>query len=87
MSAPNVVHLVLRKGVYVQGIVGVFCTPEDAGRAARAALEEERDSYHSFEVHDLELDERIVLETCGPTAVEHNRETLRITWRQPEDKP
>jgi len=57
------VYLVLRMGVYIQGIVGIYDTYIYARDAAFKAKEMETDSYHSFIIHTQELN-NYALYTC-----------------------
>lgn len=48
-------YIVERWGVNQQGTVGVFSTREIAEEAKERAMIREPDGYHSFEIHELEL--------------------------------
>ena len=50
-------YIVERMGVYSQGIVGVFSTPEIAEQAMLRAKERESDNYHTFDITEMELNE------------------------------
>lgn len=54
--------LVLRVGVYMQGIVGVFSTKALADAAETAAKAQERDDYHTFHQIPIEPDKSYQLE-------------------------
>ncbi len=48
-------YLVQRDGVYLQGVVALRETLEEAEEAALAALKAEHDSYHSMVINTIEL--------------------------------
>jgi len=58
---PEKVYVVYRRGVYMQGIVGVFTSRIAAARATMWATEEEPDEHHTFETTELRLDFRVSL--------------------------
>jgi hypothetical protein len=48
-------YIVVRYGIYMQGIFGVFDTQGSAIEAANTAFEAEKDNYHSFHVESITL--------------------------------
>lgn len=48
-------YIVVRHGVYMQGIYGVYDTHGKALVGAREAKSKERDDYHTFKIEEAEL--------------------------------
>ena len=63
MKTKMKVYLVLKMGIYMQGIVGIYNTYEYAIDAAIKAKEMETDNYHSFVIYTQELN-NYVLYSC-----------------------
>lgn len=54
---PKTTHfIVMRWGVYIQGVIGVFSTEEKAQAALEEARKAEYDRYHTFGVLPIEVD-------------------------------
>lgn len=51
-------YIVVRTGVYDQGIIGVFDTAELASGALKEAKNEENDDYHKFQIRPFCLNKR-----------------------------
>lgn len=49
------VFVVVKHGVYIQGIIGVFDSVEKAHYAANQAVINERDDYHTFHIVEFKL--------------------------------
>ncbi len=49
--------IVVRTGIYMQGIVGVYTSDDAARLAAERARVAEPDDYHDFEVHPIKADD------------------------------
>jgi len=50
-------YIVERRGVYSQGIIGVFSTPDIAEQAMWRAKKKEPDNYHTFDIIEVGLNE------------------------------
>ena len=50
------VFVIVRYGIYMQGIFGVYSTKDEALIAARLYISNEYDDYHAFEVIEYEMD-------------------------------
>lgn len=48
--------IVVRRGVYMQGIVGVYSTNQKAQEALTEAKKLEPDKYHTFEINNVKID-------------------------------
>ncbi len=59
----QVVYLVIRTGVYIRGIFGVYRDRGTAEQRLKEAKAREPDNYHDFEIVEAELDEPKYLET------------------------
>ena len=64
------IYVVRRWGVYCQGVVGVFSTPDIAKDAVVVAKAEEPDDYHEFSITPLKLDRASTLSNEGRPAPE-----------------
>jgi hypothetical protein len=49
-------YLVVRVGVYDQGVFGCYTHLSSAERAVEYCFDHEKDGYHDFEIRDVELD-------------------------------
>lgn len=52
------VFIVMRQGIYDQGVVGVFTDYADAKKAAEVAASEEPDDWHGFNIMRMALNQR-----------------------------
>ncbi len=59
--------LVQRRGVYDQGIVGIFDDENVAIEMAKDAFKEEQDNYHRFLVMEFQLNKRVDVSSEGST--------------------
>lgn len=59
------VWLVLRWGIYVQGIIGIYSSEQLAKEAAQRAKALEPDDYHSFEVTECAVDSDLLPDREG----------------------
>ena len=50
--------IVIRSGVYMQGIFGVYSCIENAEVAMKKAKSMEKDKYHEFEIEEVWLDKQ-----------------------------
>ena len=51
------VFLLIRSGVYMQGVFGVYSTMLKAAKAKNKYIEEEEDDYHDFTIVEMYIDE------------------------------
>ena len=75
-----------RRGVYGQGIIGVFSTIEGARAEAFAALGKEPDDYHEFEIRKFEPDtpsDGVVVQIIQPPRPPKN--TPSPTWTDEDE--
>lgn len=56
-------YMVIRYGVYIQGIYGVYTSLKDAFAAKTEAKEKEPDEYHTFKIVSSTLDKREYIDT------------------------
>lgn len=49
-------YMVIRSGIYMQGVVGIFSTHELADKAMCNAKAKEKDDYHGFDIEKIEVD-------------------------------
>lgn len=59
------IYVVIRRGVYLQGIVGVFDNEEKATSAMNLCKKHEPDNYHSFSIIETELNKLSLIEYDG----------------------
>ncbi len=59
MNEKTKLFVVIKHGVYIQNIVGVFDSYDVAKTAALCAKDDEEDNYHSFWVSEFELNQSI----------------------------
>jgi hypothetical protein len=86
------VYYVQKKGMYCQGVFGIFTTPEPAVMLADSLAEKEKDDYHTFYVFEATLDKVSgktdffgdMLPLCGGAGYE--REALYTSTKN-KDKP
>lgn len=53
-------YIVIRQGVYIQGIAGVFPNYDDAVQSARETADREEDRYHSIEVYPFDYNTTVL---------------------------
>ena len=54
------VFLVIKKGIYIQAVNGVFDDYDNALKNAKKAIEAESDDYHTFQIYRLSFNKIII---------------------------
>ena len=49
------IYLVIKRGVYIQGIFGVYNTRIKAEKAIKIAKKQENDDYHTFDIIQADM--------------------------------
>lgn len=78
-------YLAIQKGVYRQGIIGLYDTFEEAKAASLAECNDEPDGYHDVEVVAVEVGVQGELGVVGK-ATRSVRSRERGIWGQPMEK-
>jgi hypothetical protein len=73
------VYIVLKRGVYLQGLLGVYEYRADAIEMARRCAEREPDTYHDIEVHAAEVNRDINIDRDTP-AIASFKGTIAILF-------
>ena len=77
------VYVVIKQGIYMQGIYGIFDKPEKAKEALLIALKNEKDDYHEFYIDKRTMNNQGFEETMVFKA-EREKEKIIEQVIQPE---
>jgi hypothetical protein len=72
----NNIYVIVKKGIYIRDICGVYVNSHYACEQAEELAYEEPDSWHEFAVHKLDTNKRV--ELCGTNLIGSWRKSGKV---------